>query len=412
MPDDLFKVIHLESEERIGNLDAEAHGVVKGTKYFPIYKVNGKQAIFKPMSKTKPMTTLFFAFAEVFWSHVLKKYFDASVPIYRLAICKGYEKEVPKYYEKGVLVESITPNGEKLINLYDIICQKPLEFSNSEEIREYINYCMTNYDYTQILLSEFISKNKDLGEEIAYQLLLSILRQDQNFHYENINFYQTKSGIEITPPIDFEFSTPFLYPDDEKEYEYYQLKYYSEMVINPKSDITEFLKEIAGSNIPTTKRNICTIVKLFPNVVIKFIENLENFISEFDSVDLSDPDDFIEPLNSNYWLIGDAYFKEKDLDKYEKLKETIKLKQVNKEEIFARIKRDILHYIIFLRGILKMYLISFYKGLLNIEELTLDDFKEIINVSSEITLEMIQDEYKKVVKKLGFEHLLKNKRVD
>ena len=67
-----------------------------------------------------------------------------------------------------------------------------------------------------ILESDFIKNNKEIGEGLAYQILLSVLREDQNFHYENINFTFKNNHLLLEPPIDFEFSTPFLYPDDEK----------------------------------------------------------------------------------------------------------------------------------------------------------------------------------------------------
>ncbi|MBQ8681506.1 MAG: hypothetical protein IJ509_01160, partial [Bacilli bacterium] len=61
MTKELFKVIDLENKEKIGNLKTEAHSQVKSTKHFPIYMIDGKKMIFKPLSKTKPLTTPFFA---------------------------------------------------------------------------------------------------------------------------------------------------------------------------------------------------------------------------------------------------------------------------------------------------------------------------------------------------------------
>ena len=65
MTKELFKVIDLENKEKIGNLKTEAHSQVKSTKHFPIYMIDGKKMIFKPLSKTKPLTTPFFAYSEV-----------------------------------------------------------------------------------------------------------------------------------------------------------------------------------------------------------------------------------------------------------------------------------------------------------------------------------------------------------
>ena len=65
-----FQVIHYNYEDRIGNLKAEAVGVVKGEKHFPVFAGN---QIFKPLSKSKPFSTPLFAYAEIFWSNIINK---------------------------------------------------------------------------------------------------------------------------------------------------------------------------------------------------------------------------------------------------------------------------------------------------------------------------------------------------
>ena len=42
-----------------------------------------------------------------------------------MTVSSKIEKEQPKYYDRGVLVESLTPNGEKLISIYDYFCKYP-----------------------------------------------------------------------------------------------------------------------------------------------------------------------------------------------------------------------------------------------------------------------------------------------
>ena len=133
---DLFKVINLDNKTKIGNLTVEAHSSVKSTKYFPIYEIKNKQYIFKPLSKTKPLTTPLFSYSEVYWSYIIKKYFNPNTPRYYLAISKDIVKEQPKYYDKGVVVESLTPHDEKLINLYDYFIKNP---EPSINIKDYIN---------------------------------------------------------------------------------------------------------------------------------------------------------------------------------------------------------------------------------------------------------------------------------
>ena len=48
------------------------------------------------------------------------------------------------------------------------------------------------------------------------QVLISVLRGDQNYHYENVTFLCDKDGgiISLAPMIDHEFSTYFMFPDD------------------------------------------------------------------------------------------------------------------------------------------------------------------------------------------------------
>ena len=57
---------------RTGNLKAEAVGVVKGEKHFPVFE---GAVVFKPLTKSKPLSTPLFAYAEVFWSWVIGAYF-------------------------------------------------------------------------------------------------------------------------------------------------------------------------------------------------------------------------------------------------------------------------------------------------------------------------------------------------
>lgn len=83
-----FSVEKCVYQKRTSNLSIEAAGKVKSSKHFPVFSdKQGKEQIFKPLSKTKPLCTPFFAYAEVFWSNILHHYFDSKTPIYRLAEC-------------------------------------------------------------------------------------------------------------------------------------------------------------------------------------------------------------------------------------------------------------------------------------------------------------------------------------
>ena len=71
--DSLFNVIKLNYKDKNGVLVTEAHSQVKSKKSFPIYTINNKKMIFKPLSKTKPLTTPLFAYSEVYWSYIINK---------------------------------------------------------------------------------------------------------------------------------------------------------------------------------------------------------------------------------------------------------------------------------------------------------------------------------------------------
>lgn len=396
--ENLFKVIELNESTKIGNLTAEAHSHVKSKKYFPIYLIDGKKMIFKPLSKTKPYTTPFFAFSEVYWSYIINKYFDQDAPRYYLATSKEIEKEQPKYFGKGVLVESLTPNNERLINLYDFFDKHP---DPLVDIKTYINYCMELYDYTKILSSEFIKNNKEIGENLAYQILLSILRQDQNFHYENISFLENGESLTVAPPIDFEFSTPFLFPDNLERYYREKNAYDSSIEIKDENDeVTNFCKFLESQGLLTLKnvntKNICQIVRQYPDVVSRFIKNLERLIEDLPNIKLNDPDNYIGPLNSNSWEVGHAYYKEKDEEKARKLQKENPLINIDKENTFNRITSDVLEFSKQFCLILKIYLISHYTGIINLEDITMKGLIDAFGIQKDVTIEDIDIKNKQI----------------
>lgn len=51
-----------------------------------------------------------------------------------------------------------------------------------------------------------------MAEQLAMQILVSMLKGDQNYHYENIAFVCNKKGeiLRLAPMIDHEFSTYIL----------------------------------------------------------------------------------------------------------------------------------------------------------------------------------------------------------
>lgn len=155
-----YETVHFNYADRIGNLTAEAVGVVKGEKHFPVYSGN---RIFKPLSKSKPFSTPLFAYAEVFWSNVINEYF-VSAPLYQLAFCHGYEEETQKYYDYGTVVPRIYNEDEQLLNLLEFFRKYP---DKKVDIDQYENYCMMFYDYTDILEASYFQNHEDMAEQLA-----------------------------------------------------------------------------------------------------------------------------------------------------------------------------------------------------------------------------------------------------
>ena len=193
---------------RSGNLKAEAVGVVKGEKHFPVFEGD---VVFKPLTKSKPLSTPLFAYAEVFWSWVIDAYFMPA-PQYQLAFCEGYEAEVEKYYDYGTVSPMIYGEGEHLLNLLEFFRKYP---DDKVHIDDYVNYCQMFYDYTEILESDYFQTHPAMAEELVLQILVSILKGDQNYHYENIAFVCREDDkiLRLAPMIDHEFSTYFMFPD-------------------------------------------------------------------------------------------------------------------------------------------------------------------------------------------------------
>lgn len=385
----LFNPIYLDIKDKYRNLDVEASGKVKSQKHFPVFLRNGKEYIFKPLSRTKPFITPLYAFAECYWSNFINKFFCSDTPIYSLAIVNGLSKEEPKYYDAGTLVPSTITKDEKLVNLLEYFRAFPDE---EVDIDNYINYCMTYYDYSKILKVLF-RRNKKFGREVAEQVLLSILRGDYNFHYENVNFISENGVIKkVNPPIDFEFSAMFLFPDSEETHKEYYFSYLYLLRLYSKEEHTIFKFNADTFNDPKLLRpeiikNIITIIKLYPDLVKDFLSKLEYFALGVKDLDISDESNFITPLNSGSWQIGDA-IKNGELDKAEELKKTIKLVNIPKEEIFTRIKEEVLLMAKTLERILKIYLFAHQSGVTDLLNFHEGDLQILLNQDNELAISL------------------------
>lgn len=347
-----FPVKEYIYNNRIYNLSAEAVGVVSGEKHFPVFEGN---QIFKPLSKSKPFTTPMYAYAEVFWSQVINRYFMAA-PVYQLAFCRGYEAEQAKYYDYGTTVPVIYDEGQKLKNLLEFFRSNP---DKNVDIDNYINYCMMFYDYTDIFMSDFFKEHESIACDLARHVLVSVLKGDQNYHYENVAFICDEDDriIRLAPMIDHEFSTYFMFPDNLKEH-FYWLNELEKSISGENVSEENYdkykkpeEKQLAIKSATALNKNLVYIKEYFPEVVNEFVGNMKSLKADLESK----PESFYINENSAYpkvansfmYIVGKARFKDKDESKakeYEKIycnmDERIDFEFISKL-IVAEIKKNI-----------------------------------------------------------------------
>ena len=311
-----------ECSARTGNLKAETVGVVKGEKHFPVFDGN---LVFKPLTKSKPFSTPLFAYAEVFWSWVINEYF-VPVPQYQLAVCKGYEAETEKYYDYGTVCPMIYGEGEHLMNLLEFFRKYP---DDKVKINDYVNYCQMFYDYTQILEADYFQTYQELAEELAMQILISILTGDQNYHYENIAFVCNEAGeiLRLAPMIDHEFSTYFMFPDSMSRHLYWFEQLQRSIAgdeVQPEeyADFTnEKERRLMEKSATCLHRNLIYIKEHYPKVTDVFLKKLDNLEADIrenkEMFYIQKNLDYPDHANSNVYLTGKARYKDHDEEKAE-----------------------------------------------------------------------------------------------
>lgn len=311
-----WNVYYFDYRNRIRNLTSQAQGVVKSNKFFPVFRENNQDIIFKPLSKTKPLSTPYFAYSEVFWSTIINKYFDDSTPIYRLAICENIEDDFESKYHHGTIVHSLERSDEKLVNLYEVFRDNP---DPKVDINNYINYCEKFYDYTGIFYSKIFKDNKTLASALAYQILLSILKMDQNYHYENVLFWISNNEIKgLVPMIDHEFSTMFLYLDNLLMN---KARFDSALKsLTASKDTLDILSLLWYESFAVISKNLDVIISEYKDVALTFLDRLKYFIKELNKdVIVLENHNYLTPFNSNNYKIGHALYKDNNLQEANKL---------------------------------------------------------------------------------------------
>lgn len=335
-----WNVYRYDYRARIRNLNNTAQGVVKSNKFFPVFLINGKEEIFKPLSKTKPLSTPYFAYSEVFWSTIINKYFDPGTPIYKLAICENIEDDFENKYHHGTIVDSIVNPSEKLVNLYELFRDYP---DPLVDISNYINYCEKFYDYRNILMSKLIRENEHIANSLATQVLLSMLKLDQNYHYENVLFKEENGEIKtIAPMIDHEFSTIFLYVDNPlMNRRRFEDAIWSLSV--SKEESLDIFSRLRYEAFATLSKNLDIIVSEYRETSIEFLENLKCFISDIKTEPfILENHNYIMPFSSDNYQIGEALFKNDDSEQAIRLQQEIKQYNPNIKDVSSAIYEQVL----------------------------------------------------------------------
>lgn len=210
------------------------------------------------------------------------------------------------------------------MNLLEFFRKNPDE---KVDIDNYENYCQMFYDYTAILESDFFQNNKMLAEQLALQILISVLRGDQNYHYENVAFLCDSTGkiINMAPMIDHEFSTYFMFPDDLVQHIYWfeQLK---RSIVGKDVSSDEFPwisnpkeRELMEKSAVCLYKNLLYIKEHYPEVAAAFLESVKQLEKGMDEREewfhLKRNLQYPEVANSYAFRIGKARYKEKEEEK-------------------------------------------------------------------------------------------------
>ena len=158
------------------------------------------------------------------------------------------------------------------------------------DIDSYINYCGKIYDYVPILESSFFRENA-WGEALAKEILFSVLEENQNFHYENVSLiFEGNHPLRLTPPLDHEFSTKFLFVDTTESRKEYLTSYHF------------------SDSESTLGKNLSFIIHTYPEMCRAFLDSLEQLVSSLSTLEIRLDSDFIGMISSSDFLVGRLRF--------------------------------------------------------------------------------------------------------
>ena len=403
---DLFDVKELNYDDRSSMFTAVSEGNPPSVKKFPVYKdAKGADLLFKPLSRTKPFCTPLFAYAEVWWSYFINKYFDSATPVYKLAKCKHLEDYQPKSYEQGTLVNSYLKEGQEYISLSDYFKSHPEDMPKCMD--GYINYCEKNYDYRELFDTKLFSENDSLGRQLAFKVLVSILIRDQNFHYENNGLiYENGQIVSLNPVMDSEFATIFFKADKplvkwgildiyDKSLNVESIPKFEEVdsdYLNnpPMEDWVEALSSVSRCSelygmivheqdrqrvsfeeqcffmrhyfeaevvMSVQQKNIAFIAGRYPDLCQDFLKCLNSMYDDLEnsSVVIRD-ENYVGTFSSGDWEVGYAKFKEHDVRKAYKIEKNLRRVSGLPEELKQNLLNDTRDSVLALTKVLEYYL--------------------------------------------------------
>ncbi len=340
MGGNIYSVRHLRYEDRIGELRTkiQLHPGDKREKILPIFHgEDDGRYLFKALSKSKPFCNDLYAIAEVYCSRVLEHYFEVEAQIYQLARCEGISESLPYKYEKGVFVRMFTEPGERVMDFADYFQQEGQDKSSTvyDLVSNFINYCGQWYDFTPFFKDAIFVDNSEFSDKLAYQVLVSMLFEDSNFHYGNAGFVvdQENKVIDLAPIYDNEFSFIF------------------NAVHNPRLRVLNYGDfRFTGGN---RERNIDYLVRYKRTIVEDFLKGVRRMISDEEGLrhfsDVSNLGDFIENLDSRMWRVH-RFRKEGQSSKAEALEKRLNESRpdicVDLSEHIYRSQLEILHRIL------------------------------------------------------------------
>ena len=232
-------------------------------------------------------------------------------------MCKNIDKEFGNKYSYGTIVDSLENSPKKLVNLYELFRENP---DSLVDIENYVNFCEKFYEYGCIFKSNFMKMHEDIAHDFALQVLLSILKLDQNYHYENPLFYMDNNQVSgVAPMIDHEFSTMFLYLDN---LQLNKKRFDSSLnsLVMTKTDPNYILAQFRYEAFATLSHNLDVIILNYPETACEFLIKLKHFIRDFKAeYFLLEDHNYLFPFNSSNFMIGHARFKHHNEEEAKKL---------------------------------------------------------------------------------------------